>query len=49
MSSNRAARALARAERAVTQPTSEDKDAASENNEPPQPIVGMTNTDKYID
>ena len=49
MSSNRAARALASAERAITQPAPEDEDAASENNEPPQPIVGMTNTDKYKD
>ena len=49
MSSNRATRTLARAERAIAQPAPEDEDAASENNEPPQAIVGMTNTDKYKD
>ena len=48
MSTNRAARALARAERVANQPPRENQPQINDEiNAPAEPIVGMTNTDKY--
>ena len=48
MSTNRAARALARAERVANQPPRENQPPIEDEIDiPAQPIVGITNTDKY--